>query len=47
MQLGIYLKKDDYKLDSRTLLKKVLSQFFGDVRCAEAKGVCFSGGGSA
>ncbi|KFG40056.1 elongation factor 2 family protein [Toxoplasma gondii GAB2-2007-GAL-DOM2] len=29
-ELGIYLKKDDYKLDSRTLLKKVLSQFFGD-----------------
>ena len=32
-KLGIYLKKKDYQLDIRPLLKLVLSKFFGELGC--------------
>lgn len=32
-QIGIYLRKDEYKLDSGPLLRRVCERFFGDVSC--------------
>ena len=32
-KLGIYLKKKDFNMDAKPLLKLVLSRMFGDVSC--------------